>query len=302
MVPSVKGPYGWQRSSARYDGAKTDNVCQDAVTQFRVTNLPTMSDARLPLTKTNHTEVATSWTAPDGTAIYGYIRSGDPAAASYPLTIVNVHGITGHCNEVVHFNSARHFVDQGWTHVRFDLYGAGDGARRLDNVAISEHGQDLDVVLADVKRRFPGNKIVVIGHSLGVPTALLAREPFDALVSWDGAHSAAFGVLEDLDMVESINKIRWRSRVDHLLAPQMIDELRQLDCNQLMRNAGSRPTLVVTSDDEPLRRHENAMRYLNACNGPKELVTIASSNHTFTNDGNLEHLLATTTQWIRDNV
>jgi predicted alpha/beta-fold hydrolase len=245
--------------------------------------------------RTSYEESAT-WRTSDGATIYGDIRI-PASSAPRGVTIINVHGITGNRNEAVHYLAARHFSARGWNHVRFDLYGGEMGARRLDDVSISQHAADLDVVITDARSRFPDSKIVVIGHSLGMPTALLAREPFDALASWDGAHSEGLGVLQGLTFVEAIGRWKWTSHFDHLLSPRMIEELRQLDSDELMLRTGTRPTLIVSTDEEP-RRLQNAQRYAHACAIKPTVLTVKDSEHTFTRDGNLEELLEITTTWI----
>ncbi len=215
-----------------------------------------------------------------------------------PLVVL-VHGLTGHMDEALHYNAARRLEAEGFAVLRFNLYGAQLDTRRLTDCTTRKHARDLDVVIRQLSNRLPGVPVAVIGHSLGGLTALLATEPYDALVLWDASHTAALGPLRDLEYVTELGLYRWRQRIDHLLNPAMVDELRTLDSDALVA-AHTTPVLVAAADEPG--RPEVGRRYAELAGGPATFVLVSGADHSFAQDETASVLLDATVAWLRETL
>src|SRR3989344_1297461 len=112
----------------------------------------------------------------DGKYIYGVLRlpNSGTLLRERPL-IIFVHGLTGHKNEHIFFNSARFFANRDWPSFRFDLYGDEKYSRHLQNCTLDTHAKDLDQVIDYFKNRGV-KKVFVVGHSYGGLTILKSKK------------------------------------------------------------------------------------------------------------------------------
>lgn len=237
-------------------------------------------------------ESAMSLALADGKRVHGLLRNDDSRS---PVVLL-LHGLTGHMNEHLHFIGARELQRLGYTTFRFNFYGAAGGSRRLVDCTVSTHASDLAEVIRHFRRDAPGRPVVVVGHSLGGLTALLCDEPFDGLVLWDATHGSSIAVLDDVELVRELGLLRWRQRVDHLLNPSMLDEIKVVDYDGLMAQVKA-PALIVAAAEGD--RPDVGRRYLEASSGDCELQVIDGSDHVFSAGESLDRLLAVTGEWLQ---
>lgn len=101
--------------------------------------------------------------APDGTRLFerGWLPEGGARAV-----VTVVHGFTEHSGRYQWF--AEQLNARGYAVYAADLRGHGRSeGPQCYIVSFDEYLNDLDAVLADVRRRQPGNPIFVFGHSMG---------------------------------------------------------------------------------------------------------------------------------------
>ena len=229
----------------------------------------------------------------EGVTLYGTYLAADGA----PLVVL-VHGLTGHSNEAMHYLARRRLHAEGYAVLGLDLYGSDPGTRRLTDCTTSTHARDLVAVLDAMRTRCPKVQVVVVGHSLGGLTGLMATG-YDALVLWDAAHTSGLLSLQNLEYVEELQLHRWRQRIDHLLNPAMIEQLRTLDSDALVGQVRV-PLLVVSAGDPG--RPELSRRYVEHAGGPAELRVVEDADHGFLRGESLTTLLDLTCDWLRRTV
>ncbi len=110
----------------------------------------------------NHFE--TSWNTSDGVAIYA--QGWEPEQRRPSAAVCLVHGIGEHTGRYAHV--AKHFCEQGYALFGPDHRGHGrsEGPRgHFPSAAALE--QDMDLHLAEARKRYPGIPLFLYGHSLG---------------------------------------------------------------------------------------------------------------------------------------
>ena len=124
-----------------------------------------------PMNPTIHT-----LTSADGTALYAtWWQSADSAPKA---VVAHVHGLGEHSGR--HAHVAQRLVDGGYAVAAFDLRGHGQSGGGRGHTPLKGAMDDVDVLLADARRRQPGLPIFLFGHSLGgliVLVEALQRRP-----------------------------------------------------------------------------------------------------------------------------
>jgi len=137
-----------------------------------------------------HTE--TNWKANDGLDIFA--QSWEPAIVQPKAVICLVHGLGEHTSRYVHVAEA--FTKDGFIIFGADLHGHGrSGGPRGHISSIEDFMQDIDVLLAQARTRYPGLPIILYGHSLGGILVLhysLLRKPNikGVIATSSGLHTA----------------------------------------------------------------------------------------------------------------
>lgn len=113
-----------------------------------------------------------------------------------PDTIIFVHGFKGFKDWGAHHLSAAFFANHGYRFVKFNLSHSGVTAKNLNDVTdlnafaentVSKEMFDLNQVIDYVAQRFPGTKIILIGHSRGGGLAILQAakdKRIQHLITW----------------------------------------------------------------------------------------------------------------------
>ncbi|MBM4427117.1 MAG: alpha/beta hydrolase [Chloroflexi bacterium] len=123
----------------------------------------------------NHYEIQLN--AKDGLELF--VQAWEPTVVQKKAVICHVHGLGEHSSRYAHV--AETFGREGFVFFTYDLRGHGrsGGARGHIN-SIEDFMQDIDLLLAQVKIRYPGLPVFLYGHSLGGIQVLhygLTRKP-----------------------------------------------------------------------------------------------------------------------------
>ncbi len=104
-----------------------------------------------------------NWNDKDGLNFYskGWEPDDAPKAA-----VALVHGLGEHVGRFAHMGQA--FNQAGYALMGFDLRGHGQsGGPRGHTPSFEAYMQDIDLLLEQVRRRYPGLPVFLYGHSLG---------------------------------------------------------------------------------------------------------------------------------------
>ena len=211
--------------------------------------------------------------------------------------VVLVHGLCGNMNEAMHYNAARYFEQQGFSSVRFGLYGFGKENRKLHECTLKTHGEDIDTVLKFLKIN-NAQKIFAVGHSYGFPSILHAQEKdtITAIVSWDGSILPR----DEFQKLVSINEPVKGKLLDEgymtIMGESMVAEEGRVESERLALEFKKPIKLISIPVDGNL---EGAEKLFAALPEPKELTIIKGATHCFTEEGKQEELYKETVAWFK---
>ena len=110
----------------------------------------------------NHFE--TNWKAHDGLDIFA--QGWEPETRTPKAVVCLVHGLGEHSSRYTHVADA--FGKEGYALFSYDLRGHGrSGGARGHISSIEDFMKDIDVLLEQARRRYPGLPVILYGHSLG---------------------------------------------------------------------------------------------------------------------------------------
>jgi len=230
--------------------------------------------------------------AADGKMIHGLLRG----SLNKPV-IVQVHGLAGNMNEAMHYNAARYFEKHGFSSLRFNLYSWEKGSRKLHESTFSNHGKDIDSVLAYLKSH-GAKKVFIIGHSYGFPSILhTENRSFAAVAAWDGSILPA----NHVDAPQRIQKPKGRL-IDFgyliVVSDQMAKDSRKIKSLDLLKTF-EQPISFITVNDNVDGNLGGAQKMFKAFRHKKELVVVKGAHHTFSEDGKQEELCSATVKWFK---
>lgn len=111
----------------------------------------------------------TNWKSSDGLTLFA--QGWEPVATSLKAVVCLVHGIGEHSGRYAHVAEA--FGKEGYALLTADLRGHGksEGIRgHASSIEVLMH--DVDVLLEEASKRYPGVLVILYGHSLGGILAL----------------------------------------------------------------------------------------------------------------------------------
>ena len=121
-------------------------------------------------------EIDFTYAAPDGQQLFIRVWQPDTEASAVVLL---VHGLGEHSGRYQHV--ARAFCAQSIAMVSFDLRGHGNTPGQRGHIpSLEVVMSDIDLLVAEAQRRFPGKPVFLYGHSLGgllVLNFVLRRKP-----------------------------------------------------------------------------------------------------------------------------
>jgi pimeloyl-ACP methyl ester carboxylesterase len=236
-------------------------------------------------------------TSSDGKDICGFVHTPTRATT---VAVVLVHGLTGHMSEYIHCMLAKQLCSAGFAVVRFDQYGNGENQRRFHTSTISLHVSDTKRVI-EHSRSLGFEKIVLAGHSLGSPVAVMAMDVGVAgliLIDPTGDPKQRIKDWEVQDPELGFSFLDWRMRI--VLGKEWIEDAkRALDPYTLFSKVTC-PALVVAA--ECAEQMPYCVRYLAARPATPETVIIPGASHCFTEQGTVEALGDALVEWIGINV
>ncbi len=173
-----------------------------------------------------------------GKVVYGTLRE----VPDSPVLVVFSHGMAGSRDDLQPYAGSRALSDAGISSYRFDYYGYDADARDLLECTLSDHIDDLRLVLRTLKEEAPLRPLVVVGHSLGGLVAVESRaQEIDGLVLWDATHSSLWseGIEdEETQWVPELGLYRMRWGIDVLVSKEFLESY---DCSIATRRLAACP-------------------------------------------------------------
>lgn len=199
--------------------------------------------------------------------------------------IIFVHGLTSSKDEPIISQWELYFNSKGYSTFSFNLYGEWWNERKLSNVSLSDHIQDINDVIDYFLKKWETN-IIVIGHSFGWLSLLYSDLKHVAkLVLWDssiGWEELLWDVCED-DQWKYIDRWDHYKRYisdtlyeDFCIDP--IDNIQQLKSLKL--------PITIIAAEEGLQ--DPALLYAESIH--QKAFIISWADHTFTDDTHKKEL------------
>lgn len=230
----------------------------------------------------------------DRKIIYGMLRG----SLRRPV-IVFVHGLTGDMNEHIFYNGARYFEKHGFSSFRFNLYDWRRSARKLHECTLEAHADDLDRVIAYLRRK-GARAVFAVGHSYGGPTILMSKEKkYDAVVLWDASYGRSVTFLHARPMRELKKAYYEIWGYGIIIGKKMIEfgeKMTPAKSDVLIKTVHVPIKIIVVQRGDLVR---GGKRYFKAANPPKAFAIIKGADHNFNFDGNEEALFEKTLAWLK---
>ncbi|AKH32454.1 hypothetical protein XF24_00089 [candidate division SR1 bacterium Aalborg_AAW-1] len=199
--------------------------------------------------------------------------------------IVFVHGLTSSKDEPILSQGELYFNSKGYSTFRFNLYDELGNERKLSNVSLSDHIQDINDVIDYFLKKGETN-IILIGHSFGGLSLLYSDlKHVSKLVLWDssiGGEELLGDVYED-DQGKYIDRGDQYKRYisdtlyeDFCIDP--IDNIQQLKSLKL--------PIIIIAAEEGLQ--DPALLYAESIH--QKAFIIAGADHIFSDDNHKKEL------------
>lgn len=222
----------------------------------------------------------------------------DDRNTNAPL-IIFIHGFKGFKDWGAHNLIARHFAQQGFRYLKFNLSHSGvipqnpSDVSDMDSFAantISKEMLDVDLVIKYAVENLKVDSVFLIGHSRGGGLAILqaANNPYvKGLITWSAI--SAFNTLwnkEQEDDWRKDGKIEVINARTKEKMPLNLTLLEDFEANQqqfdILANAKriNIPWLIVQGDEDINVPFEHAQK-LNGTNLKSRLVKIEGANHVY---------------------
>lgn len=222
----------------------------------------------------------------------------DDRNTNAPLAIF-VHGFKGFKDWGAHNLIARHFAQQGFRYLKFNLSHSGvDPQKPTDDTdmksfaanTISKEMLDVDLIISYAIANLNVDYVFLIGHSRGGGLAILqaANNPYvKGLITW-----SAISAFNSLWKKEQEDDWRKNGKIDVINArtkekmPLNVTLLQDFEANQqqfdILANAKriNIPWLIVQGDEDINVPFEHAQK-LNGANLNSRLVKIEGANHVY---------------------
>lgn len=187
--------------------------------------------------------------------------------------------------------------------VRFDFRGCGQSDGTLEDSMSSQRAEDLDAVIAHVKKTWGVNRIGLFGSSLGGYVALV-RGGTSRDIATVISVSTPFSMATLLDQERNI---MGEIEIDGYVFPETyLLDARRFD--ERMKRALAKthhPTLFVHGNADTLVPPDHARElYRNVKrNGEKnKLVIVEGADHSYSQPQHLELLLEHSTKWLKTHL
>lgn len=219
----------------------------------------------------------------DGHRIY---LTMDKVSNSETLVIM-VHGLSGSSQEHMFVNWAKFFNQHEYDVCRVDLYAEKEWARTMSETNISEHSDDLILVIKHFEHTY--KKIFLIGHSLWWLVIMRKKLPdVQGAVLWDPSlYPSSKGVDSFIPDKNMYLLDRWE---DLYISPRMMQERTQ-DKTEMIAHYYI-PTKVISAGRGTLKDQREPIK--KDLQFPCEFVVIEWASHCFDEEGTEENLFKET--------
>ncbi len=208
-----------------------------------------------------------------GAAVRGWLLSGRPGAGAVLL----LHGIGE--SHLAMLDRARFLSGAGYSVLLIDFRGHGDNGGDRSTYGALE-SEDARAALAFLRARMPGERVGVIGVSMGGAAALLGPGPLrvDALVL-ESVYPTIVDAIRD-------RLHAWLGPLGPALAPLVRrvllprDGVTDADLRPVDRIGAQRaPTYVLAGTDDEYTPLEESRRLFERANEPKEFWAVEGAGH-----------------------
>jgi pimeloyl-ACP methyl ester carboxylesterase len=233
--------------------------------------------------------------------IYGTLRGN----YEHPL-IVLCHGYGGWMHEMLLYNAARHFENEGFSTLRLSMYGGGEKSRNISESDVMTHAIDIDEVVSFVKEK--GAKWVALaGHSYsGMAIVYSKRQQFDAAALWDPTHTDGYdepknkkNLQDDFIFIKDINAYVSGLGSGYVYAKTVFDN----DYPKIQEAAVKfKVNTCVFNADWSKQQQQYGKNYAELINSATKQIIIPDASHPFTEDGAAEKLFAATSKYFKEQL
>lgn len=230
--------------------------------------------------------------------IYGMLRG----SYEHPL-IVLCHGYGGWMHEMLLYNAARYFENEGFSTLRLSMYGGGKKSRNISKSDVITHASDIDDVVAFVKDK--GAKwVAVAGHSYsGMAIVYSKQQQFDAAALWDPTHTDGYdepknkkSLEDDFIFVKDLDAYVSGIGSGYVYAKTVFDN------NYPKSHEAAEKFKVNTcvfNADWSKEQQKYGRSYTESISADTRQVIIPNSSHPFTEDGAAEKLFDATIKYFK---
>lgn len=208
-----------------------------------------------------------------GATIHGWFIPGEPGRGA----VVLMHGV--HADRRTMLARARFLSRAGFAVLLFDFQAHGESLGRQITFGFLE-SRDAQAAVEFIRQKLPGERIGVIGVSLGAASALLAEPPLpvDALVL-----ESSFPTIYQATDDRMVDRFGW---VGHLGTPLLTCQLKSrlgispedLQPIEHARNI-SVPKFFIAGSTDPLTTARESEDLFNAAAAPKEFWLVPGAGH-----------------------
>lgn len=237
-----------------------------------------------------------------GLEIHGVLRG----EYSQPLAIL-APGLGGWMHDLILFNAARYFEEQGIATLRVSFYGESKNQRNIGNFDVKTNAADIDTVVNYAKKQ--GSEwICVIGHSYsGMAIVYSQKQAFDAAVLWDASHTDGYdepqskqSLEKDFLYIDQLGSYVSANGPGYVLSRKVFEDYAP--GSTAMAKAFKIDTLVINAEESGKTMLRYGEDYASAIDAKTEHIVIPGASHPFTEDGAMEKLYGITTKWIRSQL
>lgn len=230
----------------------------------------------------------------------GKIAYGKLAGEWYWPLIIFIHGLAGHAEEVLPYTAARYFAQNGYSFLRFDLYGGRTNGRRMSECDLNTHAEDVNAIVHFAKQQ-GASQIYLVGHSLGAYTLAMAnKQPLSGLILWEPSHPTDPPISTTrLPYIEQLQAYLADGTVDHLLTERYTLSVGWFNLANFL-NGWTLPTLIVYAAKSGFTEAGGIYESILRDHAPiYRARDVEGADHSFTADGWKEVLFARTLQWLQ---
>ena len=212
----------------------------------------------------------------------------EPANKTNNLVIF-YHGVTGHVNEHIIYNSTKYFTSNNYATFRFYFYSDEEQTRKFKNIDLKINVSDLNAVINYMCKEFAN--IYLVGHSLGgLISASADLEKINSLVLWDpSVGNIKFSRIK----LKGRHILDWG--IEYLVGSKLYKDVTK----NLTKNYGNinKPTLIILAGSGYNKEfRKKAVDFIN--NPNKKVKVIKNAGHTFDELGTEEELFRYTINWF----